>query len=50
MAISAFGLASPAAFPTVIGPLVEVPVLILLVGVAVRLGEWWFGLTPSGAR
>jgi ACR3 family arsenite transporter len=32
----------------VIGPLVEVPVLILLVGVAFRLGRRWFPATvPS---
>ena len=50
VAIAAFGLASPVAFATVIGPLVEVPVLILLVGVASRLGERWFGVTPSDLR
>lgn len=47
VAIAAFGLASPAAFAAVIGPLVEVPVLIILVQFALWMGRRYFDVSSG---
>lgn len=50
VAIAAFGLGSAVAFATVIGPLVEVPVLISLVSAALWFRGKWFPSSEQSQR